>query len=469
MHLAQHHFQAQSRSFEERLRFTLSRLFFKPYGVAACELDADALLNGTISVRHARGMMPDGLPFSLPEGGAPATLSVRGLPSSAPGGHLVLLAIPAERPGHANLMQDPVAGREGGRYRAERVLVRDVATGRDPQPIEVARTNFQLVLDTSPADGLVTLPLARVQRAPAGHLFYDPAYVPPCLRIGASERLMQLLGELVDVLDAKVASLGGDGHGARAASGYGADQIGNAWMTHAIRSSQALLRHHQQLQDAHPEQLFVALSRLAGALFTFSLRGSPLELPLYDHDDPSGCFAGLDRIIREHLDTVVPSNRISIPLERLDADRLLAASGSDEPTTRMLRAFFEGSADRFFGGTLGDRRCFGGAEWYLGVRATGSAAELVVEVPRRVKICSMRHIARLVMEGMPGVALEPVGSPPAALAPQRHMQYFRLNSGAAAGASGPCWRSMVDSGSVGIYAPATIQDAELELVVVLQA
>src|SRR6266550_2763489 len=66
MHLAQHHFQAQSRFFEDAVQFALTSLFFKPYGLVACELDRDALQNDSVALVHARGIMPDGLPFDIP-------------------------------------------------------------------------------------------------------------------------------------------------------------------------------------------------------------------------------------------------------------------------------------------------------------------------------------------------------------------------------------------------------------------
>ena len=72
MHLAQHHFQAQGRYFEELTEYALSSLFFQPYGLVRCELDGDALLNGSAALTHARGIMPDGLPFHFPEDAPPA-------------------------------------------------------------------------------------------------------------------------------------------------------------------------------------------------------------------------------------------------------------------------------------------------------------------------------------------------------------------------------------------------------------
>src|SRR5260370_32151657 len=67
MHLGPHHFQAQSRYFEDSIHFATSSLWFAPFGLVGLELDADALKNSTVSIVNARGIFPDGLPFQMPE------------------------------------------------------------------------------------------------------------------------------------------------------------------------------------------------------------------------------------------------------------------------------------------------------------------------------------------------------------------------------------------------------------------
>src|SRR5438445_13473181 len=67
MYLGPHHFQAQSRYFEDSIQFATGSLWFSSYGLAGLEMDAEALHNGTVSLIHARGIMPDGLPFHIPE------------------------------------------------------------------------------------------------------------------------------------------------------------------------------------------------------------------------------------------------------------------------------------------------------------------------------------------------------------------------------------------------------------------
>src|SRR5829696_6840949 len=90
MHLAQHHFQAQSRYVEDSIHFALSQLFYMAYGLAGAELDAEALRNGTVALVHARGVMPDGLAFNIPQSDPPpAPLEIRELFSPTQDSHLV--------------------------------------------------------------------------------------------------------------------------------------------------------------------------------------------------------------------------------------------------------------------------------------------------------------------------------------------------------------------------------------------
>src|SRR5688572_26846278 len=114
MHLSQHHFQAQSRHFESEIQFALSQMLAEPYGLAGIELDAEALLNGTVRLTHARGVMPDGLAFDMPESDpAPPSRDIRERFSPSRGSHDVMLVLPSYRPGGANAAAAPASDRPG--------------------------------------------------------------------------------------------------------------------------------------------------------------------------------------------------------------------------------------------------------------------------------------------------------------------------------------------------------------------
>jgi type VI secretion system protein ImpJ len=438
MHLAQHHFQTQSRYFEELTAFAVGNLFYRPYGVVRCELDADALANGTVTVTHARGLMPDGLPFHFPEDAAPAPLEIGELFSPVQDSHRVLLAIAPYRAGRANCALDGEVEREALRFASSPRPVPDEITGLDERTVGIARKNFRLVLDGQDTDDLVTLPLARVRRDGRGHFVYDPDYIPPCLQIGGSERLLQIVLRLVEMLDSKAVHMLRERVASkRPLAEYAAGEVANFWFTHAVNAAVAPLRHQLRTRAVHPEQVYVEMARLAGALCTFSLDASPKDLPVYDHDDLSSCFDALDRHIRRYLEVIIPTNTVVVPLAQVEPN--------------------------FHSAAVSDDRCFGPrAHWFIGVRSSAGRADVAAGVPRLLKVCSAEHIVRLVKEGLPGLTLEYEASPPASLAPRLGSHYFRVQT------AGPCWTLMSKTHNAGVYVPGAIPDAELELTIVLE-
>jgi type VI secretion system protein ImpJ len=437
MHLSQHHFQLQARYLEEAAAFQAGVLHFRARGFSGLELDQDALLNGTVSLVHARGILPDGLPFNIPEGDAvpePIALGSRFSPTADR--HLVYLAIPPHRPGSANCPPEGEEGTLPPRYRPDVRPVMDEVGGVEEVPVAFARKNLRLVLEGEETGDSILLPMARVRRDGSGRFVYDPGFIPPLLQIGASPRLMERLAQLVEILETRGDALASERAAARGQTDYGSREVATFWLAHAVHSALPGLRHQLEGRRAHPERLFVELSRLGGALCTFSLEGHPADLPAYDHDDLAGCFGALDRHIRSSLQLFLPQNRISIPL---DATRPLLQTAS-----------------------VADRRCFQKAHWFLGVRSAMAEGELAVMAPRLMKICSAKHIARLVKEAYPGIGMRHVASPPADLAPRLGTVYFALDR------TEPCWPSIVETGELGVYVPAAIPAAELELVVVLE-
>lgn len=447
MHLAQHHFQAQSRYSEDAIHFALSQLFPFPYGLAGVTLDADALRNGTVSLLRARGLMPDGLAFDIAESdAAPPPRELADVFSPTQDSHVVHLALPAFRSGGANCaIPESRSGGNGAaavpldpvepRFRLETRRVVDETLGRDEQQVDVGRKNFRLLLDVELQEGDVSLPLARVRRDGAGHLVYDAAFIPPLLQIGASERLLWLLRRLVEVLDVKGETLGGRRR-ADALGEFAAREVASFWLLHTIHASLPALRHQLESRRGSPESLYVELARLAGSLCTFSLQSHPRTLPLYDHDRLEETFGALERHIREHLDVVIPESCLSVPLGRESA---------------VLHA-----------APLSDPRIFGRSRWILGVRSTLTQVELAHRMPQFAKVCAQRFVLKLVERALPGLTMEHLAAPPPAISPRGDTTYFALTK------AGPCWDTIVQTREIGVYVPDAVPGAEMELMVVLE-
>jgi len=439
MYLGPHHFQAQSRYFEDSVHFAISGLCFAPYGLMGCELDREALHNGTLSLIHARGIFPDGLAFQMPDcDPLPAARSIGELFSPIRESLTVFLAIAPRRADGVNCALAGNAEPPDTRYLAEPQVLADENTGRDDKPVQVGRKNIRMLVDSEITEDLVSLPIARVKRDASGHFIFDASFIPPCLEIIASERLMTLLRQLIEILEEKSTILSeGKAGGGKTPSGWSAQEVANFWFLHAVNSGLAPLRHLCFARRGHPEQLYLELSRLAGALCTFGLESHPRTLPLYDHSSLQECFDALEQHIRFHLETVIPTNCISVPL---------APAGN-----------------YFWAGPVADQRCLGRARWIFAIQSAIGEGALISRTPQLVKVCSKEWVSRLVARALPGLTLTHLQMPPAAVSPKLETQYFGISR------TGPCWDHILKTREVGIYVPGEIPTPDIELLVVLES
>jgi type VI secretion system protein ImpJ len=439
MYLAPHHFQVQSRYFEDSIHFAASALWVEPYGFVGFGLDAEALRNGTLSLLHARGILPDGLAFHMPEcDPLPAARNMADLFPPTRDKVTVLLAIPERKANGVNCVAAGSAESSHTRYVAQAQPLPDETTGRDEKPVQLGRKNFSLLLDTEISEGILGMPVARVMRDGSGHFIFDPDFIPPCSTIAASERLMQILKRLIEILDEKSAALSSPGGSAgRSWAEYSTRDIAQFWLLHTVNSALAPLRQMYSARRVHPEQLFVQLLRLGGALCTFAIDSHPRELPLYEHRDLDRCFGALDHHIRTHLETVVPTNVVSIPLRKM--------------------------ADYMYEGEVNDQRCLDRARWVFSIRAPVGEVDLIAKTPQLVKLCSKAFVPKLVERALPGMTLTHLPTPPVSISARVDAQYFSVSR------SGPCWEHIVQSRQVGVYVPGELPEPELELLVILES
>ncbi len=436
MHLAPHHFQAQARYFEDTVHFATSALWFAGYGFAGCELDAEALKNGTVSLLHARGLFSDGLAFDMPQcDPLPAARNIADLFSPVSDRLNVFLSIPARRPGAAVVSSN--AEDRAARFIAEPRTLHDENTGLDEKKVDLGRKNIALHLENELNDGWVSLPLARVMRDGTGHFMYDPEFIPPCLRLTASAWLQQVLRRLMEIMVEKSQSLAPSAGAGELASSFSQQELVGFWFRHCLNSSLAALRNLCYVKQGHPEEIYVELCRLAGALSTFALEARPGDLPLYDHDHLDRCLGELDAQIRFLLETVIPTNCVTIPLAR--------------------------SRNYFYAGEIRDTRVLGPSRWVFSIRCAIGEADLIRWTPQLVKICSEEFVPKLVQRALPGLTLTHMPAPPSAVSPRVEHQYFSISK------QGPCWDHMVKTRRIGVYAPGELPEPEIGLHVILGA
>jgi type VI secretion system protein ImpJ len=306
----------------------------------------------------------------------------------------------------------------------------------DEKAIQVAKKSFRLLFQGENLDGFVTMRIAQIGRSPAGAYIVSPKYIPPLVDISASDYLMMLTRREIEVLTAKSASLAVPRRQkGREVADFTTSEVANFWLLHTVNTYLPELTHIWQVRRGHPDVLYRAMLRLAGALSTFSLEASARDFPEYRHDNLSVCFEALDLRIRDMLETILPSKCVAIPLQL--TDKLV------------------------WSGRIADERHLHDSQYVLSVSSRIAVDDLIAKFPRLAKVSAPPEVNRLVRNSLPGLALRHMPAPPPAVPMKLDNQYFSV------GQNGPLWEGIQQSRSLCVFVPAEISDPKMELLIVL--
>jgi len=430
--LSPQHLQAQDRFFEDSLRFVSEALPFRNWGFSSLQIDTAGLSQGRLALLSCSGAFPDGLLLDIPDSDAPPR--ARNLDECFHPDQPTCsfwLAVPQERPGGVNVALQ--RGSVSTRFYADLQMIRDENSSGVEKPVSLARKNLQILAEGENLQGSVVLPLARVERTEAGSYRLDPRFVPPLLNIKGNDLITGILRGLLESLISRSSQLAGTRRQrTESLADFSASDIANFWLLYTINSHLPVIRHFMEANQVHPEPLFLDMLSLAGSLTTFSTQIEPRDLPRYDHDQPGPCFTALDHTIAELLDTVVPSNFVSLPL-------------------RQVR-------DSIYATAIDKDRYFENSRPYLAISSDLPDADLTHRAPALIKTCSAMHIEQLIRQALPGLKMTHLPRPPRAIPVKLRYQYFSLE------ASGSAWDSILRARNFAAYVPGDIPAPEMELI-----
>ena len=435
------HFQRQDQYHEARLHHTASALHPYLWGVAHMQWDLDALKTGTLRLLALSAILRDGEVIDAPGDGAPGSDA---LPPA-----IDLDALPPSLQEVTYYAALPVLNREGLNYTAQPAAATpaptrfvhamratpDLFTGSAVAEVAYLKKTVRLIPDTEARGSYDCLPLIALRRTVSGGFEPAPGFIAPSLSIAGAPRLQDLLEHLLDALQAKVAALHGHHREpSRNVIEFRSGDVSSFWLLHTASTAAAALMHYVRHPALHPERLYEALLALAGGLLSYARHHTLASLPGYDHAQPGACFAALDAIIRELLDTVISSKYFSIAL--------LEAKPS------------------YYLGKLDSGKVDQHTTLYLAIRAAMPAMELVEIVPLRVKVGSPDDVEQCVLTAMPGVKLSHAPQVPAAIPVRPDTYYFALDN------RGALYQQMLKAQSISVYVPAGMRDLQLELIAV---
>jgi type VI secretion system protein ImpJ len=430
--LTPHLFQQADRYREESLQFRLKALTPFFWGLSELELDRDGLPNGFFTLNRCSGIMPDGLPFRIPdEDLAPQTRSVKELFPPSAETLDVYLAIPANHSGAVNFRVGNGVGGRSLRYEMELLRVNDETAEGNECEIPVAKKNLQVLFEGESLEDKIWIKMAQLGRTAAGTIILDEAYIAPSITVSASATLKAILHRVLEMLAAKSTALSQQ---RRHISEFGSSDIANFWLLHTVNSFVPILSHYYLASDRHPEQVYLVLSQLVGELSTFALQADPRDVPPYEHEELFKTFDELEQKIRFLLETIIPAKYVIIPLEK--------------------------TPELWYVGHIRDDRLLKNAQFYLAASAQVEPNRLIQGLPSQSKISSPDEVAAIIGRAVTGVVLAHEPIPPSAIPVKPGYKYFHLH------AQGRWWDTICKSRSLALYLPDEFPQLKVELVAI---
>ena len=441
MTLDPHHFQQWDRYQASMVHARIRGIAPFSWGLTHIEVDRDRLANGELTLLDCGGVMPDGLPFEISGnlGNVPETRNLAKYAPFTPSTESlnVYLAIPAVRKDGVNVKLQDSNRQSATRYASHTTSVSDDNTGENERPIDVARMNFQLLLEGESLQGFSLLHVAQITRTGDGSYTLAPRFVPTCLYIGASEYLMGLAGRILQNLVTHSSTVSRRATGIFSQRETTPQDVLIFGRLGVVNANIPVVKHYYEEPATHPESLYLALVSLAGQLFSYisSARTAPNAFPSYNHTNLSQSFNKLEEILGELIRDEAPSpiySNIDLAMLkenvfRADLDKTLLQEG------------------RFF----------------VVARSTQIPEHrLISELPTIARVASPGSIDMVVQAAVPALEIAHTSRLPASVPVDDKASYFELQK------RGHFWEAISDESAIAIFMPYNRGQVEIELMAV---
>jgi type VI secretion system protein ImpJ len=423
------HFQQMERFLERRVDLRCAGALAPGWGLTHLRLDVAALTAGRLGVAAARGVMPDGTPFALPDDApVPAALEIPDDTRDV----VVSLTLPLSRPGGVDVAFEDASVASPVRWRARDHVVPDTSLP-DAEPAEMALGELRLTLARAdePAAGTCGLGVARVrERRPGGGLVLDDDWIAPALDCRGVPALHALLVETRHLMRHRAEAIAGRlAEPAR----QGASDVSQLLMLQAANRYDALFGHLAERDTLHPESLYATLVQAVGEFATFvdGQGRRPPALPSYRHDDLRASLTPLVMSLRHLLADAAHPNAVLLPLHA----RAPGLWTTTVPDARLLQA----------------------AMFVLAVRADLPADALRRQFPAQAKMGPPDRIRDLVRLHLPAIRLEPLPVTPPRMPYYAGFTYFELQRAT------PLWQELDATRVIALHVAGEFPGLRLEL------
>ena len=401
--LQPHHLQTMQRYFLQRFGLERRLGWPYPYGVAESRLSVDALENMLVKFDKLQAVLPSGLVVSVPENADLPTLDIKEAFESGQESFTIYLGAPLWFAERSNV----IAGRSEDDWRVKRLYRTaeverpDENSGENVQPVVVRRINARLLLKGDDLSDMETIPLLRISHAvgeEVGLPRQDPKYIPPCLTLGGSPALRDLVRDLANQVEASrkelVLQINRGGFQIDTLRGIQFEQL---LRLRTLNGYGGRLSQMAEAPAITPFEIYLELRSLLGELAALYPDRDQYDVNKYDHDDLALTFHELASRIRALLRGAVAPSFIKVPF--VQEGNILVATLTDEHLKRPN-------------------------EYFLGIRThmDPKVVVRVVEDPDEFKLMAKSFAMKAIF----GVRLGLERIPPLELPSETGLIYFRL-------------------------------------------
>jgi len=432
MFLRPQHFQAQDRHFEAHVSARHDWALPYSWGFSELQLDPALAEVGKIAIRRAKGILPDGTPFTIPEDQAPPPpITIKPNTRDA----IIYLTLP---PRQAGVMEFDASENVSAdcRFRVQGEDIKDNFSDElSSEPISLGVPNLRLGVSADETEGRLLLGITRVRELSGKRIIFDDGYIPPALDIRAV-RLQSIVSDLIGRCDQMVDELA-----LRAAETTegGQDTYKAFLLLQALNRWSAILKHLKTMPAIHPERLFENLVGMAGEISTLTRKERrPPSLPSYDHENLQPVFDPVINLLQ------------------------LLLSGELERSVESLELTSRGPGRYLY--VIRDKTLLKQSYVYLAVAdSSKSMEEIRSRFPAICKIGASNKMKELVNSSLKaGVPLRHTTTPPTQLHVLPGYVYFELDR------SAKDWAQVCASSGMGLFVADEWPQLKLELWAVKQ-
>ena len=427
MLLGQQHFQLWDDYIQAYQEFQRENTAPLGWGVVRAVIDEDALQNGQFQLNDYAIVFADGTVVQHDADQAPLSCKLN---ADVHGNASVYVGVPANQSvsGISGYRDNTQLPGNIGRY----IHASDRYDSTRTREVLLSTPNLHLLTNEDSRDAFVSFKLSDLVSEGNEKYRLGQDYIPPVTHIKSSPVILSIVDRLLDVIRAKIRALT-DRRRQRSenVAEFSNQDVAHFWLLNNLNMTVPELNYLRSQPLQHPDRLFLALSRLGGALSTFSLTYSVENLPRYAHTELGTVFRTLEANLRDLIDTVVPSNFSTIQLKS--------------------------ETESLFTATQFDLQVLEGGTFYLGVKLESNVLNWMEQFEKFAKVGSRDAIEMIVGSAMPGVQLRHQHRPPAQVPIRSHFEYFRIDG------RGEFWDAVVSARSIAVYIPQIFAGATIEL------